>query len=123
LADTGLGQNVSGTRYVAGGGGGAVERTYGSPGGGGAGGGGSGTLGGGAATSASTGVANTGGGGGGWTAYGGTQFSYFNGGSGLAIIRYSDSYAAASATTGSPTITITNGYRYYAFTSSGSITF
>jgi hypothetical protein len=29
----------------------------------------------------------------------------------------------ASATTGSPTVTIVSGYRYYTFTGSGSITF
>jgi hypothetical protein len=39
------------------------------------------------------------------------------------IIRYSDSLAAATATTGSPTITVTGGYRIYQWTSSGSITF
>jgi hypothetical protein len=39
------------------------------------------------------------------------------------IIRYADTYDAASATTGSPTITVTGGYRIYKFTASGSITF
>jgi hypothetical protein len=39
------------------------------------------------------------------------------------IIRYPDSYRAASATTGSPTITNPTGFRVYAFTASGSITF
>jgi hypothetical protein len=65
-------------------------------------------------------VINTGSGGGGasggWT-HGG------NGGSGIVIIRYADSNPAASATTGSPTITVAGGYRVYKFTSSGSITF
>jgi hypothetical protein len=38
-------------------------------------------------------------------------------------LRYPDSFSAASATTGSPTITVSGGYRIYKFTSSGSITF
>jgi hypothetical protein len=46
-----------------------------------------------------------------------------NGGSGIVIIRYSDTLAAAASTTGSPTITVAGGYRVYKWTSSGSITF
>jgi hypothetical protein len=46
-----------------------------------------------------------------------------NGGSGVVIIRYSDSYSAAASTTGSPTITNTGGFRIYRWTGSGSITF
>ena len=42
---------------------------------------------------------------------------------GVVAIQYPDSYAAATATTGSPTITVSGGYRVYRFTSSGSITF
>jgi hypothetical protein len=38
------------------------------------------------------------------------------------IIRYPDTFIAASSTTGSPVVT-TGGYRYYKFTASGSITF
>jgi hypothetical protein len=45
------------------------------------------------------------------------------GGSGIVIIRYADSNPAATATTGSPTITVAGGYRVYKYTSSGSITF
>jgi hypothetical protein len=45
-----------------------------------------------------------------------------SGGSGVVIIRYADTYAAAS-TTGSPTITVAGGYRVYKWTGSGSITF
>ena len=67
-------------------------------------------------------VANTGGGGacGGGS---GTAAPGGNGGSGIVIIRYEDTYPAASATTGSPTITVAGGYRVYKFTASGSITF
>jgi hypothetical protein len=39
------------------------------------------------------------------------------------IIRYPDVSPPASATTGSPTLTTTGGYRIYTFTASGSITF
>jgi len=44
------------------------------------------------------------------------------GGSGIVIIRYADTFAAASATTGSPTVTVSGGYRIYTFTGTGSIT-
>jgi hypothetical protein len=37
------------------------------------------------------------------------------------ILRYPDSFAAAT-TTGSPTVTVTGGYRIYQFTASGTIT-
>jgi hypothetical protein len=46
-----------------------------------------------------------------------------SGGSGIVIIRYADTFAAAASTTGSPTITVAGGYRVYAWTGSGSITF
>jgi hypothetical protein len=39
------------------------------------------------------------------------------------VIRYPDTNIAAASTTGSPTITVTGGYRIYTWTSSGSITF
>jgi hypothetical protein len=38
-------------------------------------------------------------------------------------VRYADTYLAATSTTGSPTITVAGGYRVYAWTGSGSITF
>jgi hypothetical protein len=86
------------------------------PGGaGGVGGGGAGGTG--AAVSGTSGTANTGGGGGGGRTGGGT------GGSGIVIIRYPDSFAAPTATTGSPTVTVSGGFRIYQWTSSGSITF
>jgi hypothetical protein len=45
------------------------------------------------------------------------------GGSGVVIIRYADTYDAAASTTGSPSITVSGGYRIYSWTASGSITF
>ena len=51
------------------------------------------------------------------------QFAAYTGGSGIVILRYSDTFAAAFSTTGSPTLTVSGGYRIYKFTSSGSITF
>jgi hypothetical protein len=39
------------------------------------------------------------------------------------IIRYADIYSAATATTGSPTVTVAGGYRVYQWTTSGTITF
>lgn len=109
----GLQYSISGAAtYYAGGGGGAAYT--GSAGGGGLGGGGAGTSG---FTYGNNGTANTGGGSGsGWSGQG-------TGGSGVVILRYPDTYPAATATTGSPTITVTGGYRIYKFTGSGTITF
>jgi hypothetical protein len=39
------------------------------------------------------------------------------------ILRYLNTYALASSTTGSPLITDVGGYRYYKWTGDGSITF
>jgi hypothetical protein len=64
------------------------------------------------------GTANTGGGGG-----GGYVGAAAAGGSGIVIIRYADTYQAATSTTGSPTITVAGGYRVYKWTASGTITF
>jgi hypothetical protein len=41
----------------------------------------------------------------------------------VVIIRYADTFAAATSTTGSPTITVAGGYRTYKFTGTGTITF
>jgi hypothetical protein len=71
---------------------------------------------------AGNGTANTGGGGGGLGLPNTTSLAGA-GGSGVVIIRYSDAFPLASATTGSPTITTTGGFRIYRWTSSGSITF
>jgi hypothetical protein len=95
----------SGTFY-AGGGAGVGGSASGGSGGGGAG--------------STAGSPNTGGGGGGWTGAGAGSGA---GGSGVVIIRYPDSYAAATSTTGSPTITVSGGYRTYTFTGNGTITF
>jgi len=90
--------STSGKGYFAGGGkGGAGAITV--PGGGGI------TL--------TNGAPNTGGGGG-----GGPR----NGGSGIIIIQYPDTYDA-TVSTGNPTVVVTGGYRIYAFTQSGTITF
>ena len=64
-------------------------------------------------------VAGGGGGGGGGST---NQPAGASGGSGVVILKYSVSLKPA-ITTGSPTITITNGYRIYKFNSSGTITF
>jgi hypothetical protein len=84
---------------------------------GGSGGGGDGNNGTGNGTAGTT---NTGGGGGGG---GYSNETAYAGGSGVVIIRYADSFAAASNTTGSPNVTVSGGYRIYKFTSSGTITF
>jgi hypothetical protein len=102
--------------YYGGGGGGSSEYVNGT--GGGTGGGGIP----GAGATTGSGTANTGGGGAAGRGSGTAQ-NGGSGGSGIVIVRYADSYAAAASTTGSPTYTTPAGYRVYTFTSSGSITF
>ena len=107
-----------GVTYSGGGGGGT---SIGSTGGaGGAGGGGAGAPSGGAPATAGTDGLGGGGGGG-----GANNTSGARGGDGVVIIRYPSVYPVAAATTGTPTVTTLNGYRYYKFTSTsgGSITF
>ena len=103
------------TAYYAGGGGGGGGGVSAGFGVGGVGGGGTGSS----TTTGTAGATNTGGGGGGAAVnnIGGA------GGSGIAVIRYSDGYALAATTTGSPSLTITGGYNIYAWTSSGSFSF
>ncbi len=114
----GVQSSIDGTAtYYAGGGGGGGRSSGG--GAGGLGGGGKGQR---SGQTGTAGTANTGGGGGGAGDVGSPK-NGFNGGSGIVIIRYPDTYALATSTTGSPTITTTGGYRIYKWTSSGSITF
>ena len=107
-----------GVTYAGGGGGGGFD--FGTGGAGGAGGGGAGadysTA---TATSGGAGTANLGGGGGGGSAYYGPGGA---GGSGVVIIRHLDTESEITSTTGEPTVTTVDGYRYYTFTQSGSIT-
>jgi hypothetical protein len=106
------GSIVNGTPYVGGGGGAGVYQSNGGSGGSGGGGAGGGTN-----ENGLPGETNTGGGGGG----GGNAANGGSGGSGLAILRCSDTFTAT--TTGSPTVYVSGGYRYYKFTQNGTITF
>jgi hypothetical protein len=110
--DTNSGQNVDGICYFAGGGGGTGRNEFLGPKPGGLGGGGAGGY-----AVATAGTINTGGGGG-----GNYLTSAAAGGSGIIILRISGSVTATS-TTGSPTRIEANGFTYYKFTGTGSITF
>ena len=92
-----------------GGGGGRTVRGLGNSFGGGSGSNGS--------NASVAGTANKGGGGGGAWLAGGAA-----GGSGVVMVKYSDSLAALTSTTGSPDITVSGGYRLYRWTGSGSFT-
>jgi len=61
-----------------------------------------------------------GGGGGAWVSLGAGNGG--NGGSGVVILRYPDTFPLAASTSGSPTVVTSCGYRIYTFTASGSIT-
>ena len=101
---SGIASSISGTLTAyAGGGGGGIRCGIGSPiagvvGVGGTGGGGCGSL----SAVATAGTANTGGGGGGG-GYNGTYWGGGNGGSGIVIISYPDTYKAPTAVTGTYT--------------------
>lgn len=69
--------------------------------------------GGGGAGGSSAGTANTGGGGG----------AGFAGGSGVVVLRYPENFSEAVSITGSYTVSVSGGYRFYRFTSSGTIRF
>lgn len=107
---TGITSSITGYALGYAGGGGANGRNsqgLAGYGGGGAGGSNNGTP----------GALGTGGGGGGGASYGEA------GGSGVVIIRYPDTYANPTATTGNPVVNYANGYKIYTWTNSGSVTF
>ena len=106
---TATGTGVSG--YYAGGGGGGTNAA--AAGAGGTGGGGAGAAGSGVA-----GTANTGGGGGGSGNTGALTAGTTHGGSGLAIIRYPNTYDVPVSTTA--TLFNSGGYYYYRFTTVGA---
>jgi len=108
----GTANSISGSSvtYAGGGGGASISGTQGT---GGSGGGGNAV----ASGTGGAGTANLGGGGGGSAGTTGGA-----GGSGTVIIRYLSTYAPAT-TTGSPTVSVSGGYRTYTFTGNGSITF
>jgi hypothetical protein len=103
------------TTYAGGGGGAIYDNGAGSEGVGGVGGGGKGGGPGGVAVA---GTANTGGGGGGGKYP--SSVSGAAGGSGIVIVSYPDVYAAATATTGSPTVSTSGSGSIY-FTGSSSV--
>lgn len=117
--DGGLGyqSSITGTAlyYAGGGGGSGFSGTQGTGGSGVGGTGYSTTVGGPGATN--TGSGGAGGG------YSGGYLAGGNGGSGVLILSYPNTYPPAASTTGSPTITNVGGNRIYQFNSSGSITF
>jgi hypothetical protein len=115
----GLSSDLSGsTLFYAAGGGGGVYIT-GTTGTGGSSIGGNGGTGGVAGTAASPANRGSGGGGGGGNVPAGAGGA---GSSGVVIVVYPSTYAAAVSTTGSPTVTVSGGYRRYVFTGNGSIT-
>lgn len=71
---------------------------------------------------AANGEVNTGNGGDGGTS---NNTSPGNGGSGIVVLRYPDTFPLATSTTGNPTITNVGGYKIYSWTTvgAGSITF
>jgi len=118
----GIASVISGTltTYAGGGGGGTYQTSAGTQGSGGVGGGGAGGTAGGN-NAGVAGTANTGGGGGG-ASYQSGYAAGGNGGSGIVIIRYPNTFKDAVSVTNGTKTSIT-GFTVYTFTSSGSITF
>jgi len=115
----GIASGISGavTAYAGGGGGSSYSSSGSIPGGVGGGGAGSTNT----ATPGGAGTANTGGGGGaGGLTAGNNDSGAGAGGSGIVIVSYPDVYAAASATTGSPTVSTSGSGSIY-FTGSSSV--
>ena len=100
--------------YGSGGGGGSENSEAGGAGGTNAGSGGTNSV---DATTATDGFGGGGGGGGNAARQDGTA-----GGRGVVILRYPDTRPAATATTGSPIIDVSGGYRRYIWSGAGSIT-
>ena len=119
IGGAGIASVISGTvTAYAGGGGGGSWTTNAAKGAasGGAGGGGAGgaVASSGSSTAAVAGTANTGGGGGSASRWsGGVTAAGAAGGSGIVIVSYPDVYAAASATTGSPTVSTSGSGSIY----------
>jgi hypothetical protein len=113
----GTSSSISGSAvtYAGGGGGGAYNNISGGTGG--TGGGGNGQIN--VTGEGGNGTTNTGGGGGG--AGRGTT-SAGNGGSGIVIIRYPDTFPAATSAT-NVTVNVSGGYRIYTWTGSGTFTY
>ena len=113
----GVGSIITGTltTYAGGGGGGGHNGDTGGQGG--TGGGGNGSTG--TSTNAQAGSANRGAGGGGAANQSGATRIGGNGGSGVVVISYPDVYAAATSTTGSPTVS-TSGSGSISFTKASS---
>ena len=114
----GAGTTIEGHPAGGGGGGGSTNVPSAGTGLGGSNGGGNGSA---QTINPVDGTANTGGGGGG-NARGGPTYPSSAGGSGFVLLKYADSKAALTATTGSPTYTVSGGFRFYYFTGSGSFT-
>jgi hypothetical protein len=117
-----IGQFSAGQYYLAGGGAGSSGAASGATQGtGGLGGGGNGRNNGGGSGNGNPGTNGTGGGGGG-VALGASGVQGGRGGDGVVILRYPVGLGTAASTTGSPTTSTDATYRYYVFTTTGTIT-